>query len=111
MEGILMTRTVNFHPNEAPTRFDVQSSFGYSNFLIFEEGIDDVHTYQMALLACTWEKGLTIRIWYQDVDFYTYAEFKHGDVVYGKELRKEHNFYRLWVGGALGDHLVTGFKS
>lgn len=106
-----MTKTVNFHPNEAPLRFNVHGSFGHSDFLIFKECLDNVHTYQMALLDRAWEKGLNIRIWYQDVDMYTFTQFKHGDSVYGKELRKEHNFYRLWVGGALGDHLITGFKS
>lgn len=110
MEGILMSRIVNFHPNEAPLRFNVHGSFGYSDYVIFKEGVNDVHTYQMGLLDRAWERGLIIRIWYQDVDLYTYVEFKHGDVAYGKELRKEHNFYRLWVGGALGNHLITGFK-
>lgn len=106
-----MSKTVNFHPDSAPLRFNVHGPFGYSDLLIFKEGLDNVHTYQMALMDRAWEKGMTIRIWYQDVDCYTYEEFKYGTVAYGKELRKEHNFYRLWVGGALGDHLITGFRS
>lgn len=106
-----MTKIVNFHPTCAPLRFNVHGSFGYSNYLIFKEGLDDAHTYQMALMNRAWEKGMTLRIWYLDVDYYTFTEFNHGDVVYGKELRKEHNIYRLWVSGALGEHLTSGFKS
>lgn len=102
---------VNFHPSDAPTRFNVHSSFSYTDLLIFKEGLNDVHTYQMALLDRCWEKGLTIRIWYQDEDGYKYDEFKPGMSVYGKILRREHNLYRLWVGGALGDHMVSGFRN
>lgn len=102
---------VNFHPSDAPTRFNVHSSFSYTDLLIFKEGLNDVHTYQMALLDRCWEKGLTIRIWYQDEHGYKYDEFKPGMSVYGKVLRREHNLYRLWVGGALGDHVVSGFRN
>lgn len=102
---------VNFHPSDAPTRFNVHSSFSYTDLLIFKEGLNDVHTYQMALLDRCWAKGLTIRIWYQDVDCYKYDEFKPGMSVYGKVLRQEHYFYRLWVGGALGNHVITGFRN
>lgn len=102
---------VNFHPCEAPTRFNVHSSFSYTDYLIFKEGLNDVHTYQMALLDRCWDKGMTIRIWYQDEDCYKYDEFKPGMQVYGKALRPEHNLYRLWVGGALGDHVINGFRN
>lgn len=103
---------VNFHPNEAPLRFNVHSSFSYCNFLIFESGVtEEVHTYQMALLDRCWDKGMTIRIWYQDEDCYKYDEFKPGMSVHGKALRSEHNLYRLWAGGALGDHLINGFRN
>lgn len=102
---------VNFHPSDAPLSFNVHSSFAYCDFLIFKSRLNDVHTYQMALLDRCWEKGLIIRIWYQDGYGYKYEEFKPGMSVYGKVLRREHNFYRLWVGGALGDHVVSGFRN
>lgn len=106
-----MSKIVNFHPNEAPLRFNVHSSFGYSNFLIFKERHNDVHTYQMALLNRAWDNGMTVRIWYQDHDCYTYDEFTHGQVVCDKFLRNEHNLLKLWISGALGEHTVTGFKT
>lgn len=103
-----MMRVVNFHPGEAPIAFNVHGSFGYSAHLIFEEGLDDIHTYQMALLEQAWERGLVIRIWYLDQGLYEYDEFTHGCFVNGKELRRHHNMLRLWSGRALGEHLVKG---
>lgn len=108
-----MYKIVNFHPSEAPLRFNVHSSFGYSEYLIFNEGLDDVHTYQMALLDKAWEQGSVVRIWYQDkYGYYVYDQFSYGmHLPSGKQLRKEHSLFRLWISSALGEHLRTGYTT
>lgn len=105
-----MSKIVNFHPSEAPLKFNVHGSFGHSELLIFRCDNTDVHTYQMALLDKVWEEGATVRIWYQGWDGYTYDEFRYGiSLPSGKVLRKEHSLFRLWISSSLGEHLRTGY--
>lgn len=104
-----MNKIINFHPSVAPDCFDVNKVYAPMRLLI-KDGLSNLHTYQMALLDYAWERGYTIHIWYNTGTTYQFDEFYPGRYVYGKELRKEHNFGRLWIGGALGDHVISGYR-
>ncbi|ARB11619.1 hypothetical protein CB7_145 [Pectobacterium phage vB_PatM_CB7] len=104
-----MTKIINFHPDVAPDEFNVIHNYAPARELI-RRGADGVHTSQMALLDLAWDFGYSIHIWYRTDSGYIFDEFYPGCYVYGKELRKEHSMQRLWVGGALGDHGITGVR-
>lgn len=108
-----MPKIASFHPEDAPTKFGhVLASYAMSKIFLDSHPTVEVHTHQMGLLPEAWERGFTIRIWYQGLESYTYDEFKVGDFTpSGKVLRKEHNMFRLWVSGALGEHLSQGYSS
>lgn len=104
-----MDKIINFHPNVAPSAFNVICSYVPTAQLI-AWGDDGIHTYQMALLNSAWDAGYTIRIWYRTDKESTFDEFYDGGYVHNTQLRKEHNIQKLWAAGVLGKHLVTGYK-
>lgn len=104
-----MNKVINFHPGTPLREFNIDHHYvTVKDLIAWDKG--NIHTSQMALLDRAWDAGYTIHIWYRTDQGYTFDEFYPGRHVYGKELRKEHSMQRLWVGGALGDHLVTGYR-
>lgn len=64
---------------------------------------DHVHTSQMCFLNKAWEEGYAVFI-INGIGLPVYIH--NGMKGVDKELRKEHNLFRLWAAGALGNHLL-----
>lgn len=64
---------------------------------------DDIHTAQMCFLNKAWDEGYAVFIINSSgIPVYIHNGMKGVD----KELRREHNLFRLWQGGALGNRLL-----
>lgn len=64
---------------------------------------DHVHTSQMCFLNKAWDEGYAVFIINSiGIPVYIHNGMKGVD----KELRKEHNLFRLWQAGALGNLLL-----
>jgi len=62
-----------------------------------------VHTTQMCFLTDAWDLGLDV--WIVNYDEIP-IQIKNGMPGVDKELRKEHNLFRLWRAGALQNNLI-----